>query len=173
MDFRELLRVALKEYEDEAKRLLRDLTEEERRFMPSKESHHIDFAIWHSIRAEDNLIHRGAKEDEPTWIKDGWYLKFGLGQEESGVGFTVDQVKNMPAMSVDDLFGYYDAVREETLGYIQFVDPSDLDIRSPFEKLHIQFPDITKGQVLSHILIETAQHLGQIAYIRGMIRGIE
>ena len=72
MDFRDILKLALKEYEDEAKRLLEGLTQQERRFMPSAESHHIDFAIWHSIRAEDALLNYGAKESEQIWIKDEW-----------------------------------------------------------------------------------------------------
>ena len=173
MDFRDILKLALKEYEDEAKRLLEGLTEQERRFMPSPESHHIDFAIWHSIRAEDNLLNNGAKESEPVWEKDDWYVKFGIPAEDSGGRYTIDQVKNMPPLSVVDLIQYYDAVRKETLAYVESVDPSELNKRSPFERLHIQFPGITKGQVLSHIVVETAQHLGQIAYIRGIIRGIE
>ena len=173
MDFRDILKLALKEYEDEAKRLLEGLTEQERRFMPSPESHHIDFAIWHSIRAEDALLNYGAKESEQVWKKDEWYVKFGIPAADVGGGYTINQVKEMPPLEVANLIQYYDAVRKETLAYVDSVDPGELELRSPFEKFHIQFPGITKGQVLSHIVVETAQHLGQIAYIRGIIRGIE
>jgi len=173
MDFRDILKLALKEYEDEAKRLLEGLTQEERRFMPSAESHHIDFAIWHSIRAEDALLNYGAKESEQIWIKDEWYVKFGIPAADGGGRYTINQVKDMPPLAVPNLIQYYDAVRKETLAYVDSVEPKELDVRSPFERLHIQFPGITKGQVLSHIVVETAQHLGQIGYIRGIIRGME
>ena len=173
MDFRDILKLALKEYEDEAKRLLEGLTQEERRFMPSAESHHIDFAIWHSIRAEDALLNYGAKESEQIWIKDEWYVKFGIPAADGGGRYTINQVKDMPPLAVPNLIQYYDAVRKETLAYVDSVEPRELDVRSPFERLHIQFPGITKGQVLSHIVVETAQHLGQIGYIRGIIRGME
>ena len=173
MDFRDILKLALKEYEDEAKRLLEGLTQQERRFMPSAESHHIDFAIWHSIRAEDALLNYGAKESEQIWIKDEWYVKFGIPAADGGGRYTIKQVKDMPPLGVPNLIQYYDAVRKETLAYVDSVEPRELDVRSPFERLHIQFPGITKGQVLSHIVVETAQHLGQIGYIRGIIRGME
>ena len=115
----------------------------------------------------------GAKESEQIWIKDEWYVKFGIPAADGGGRYTINQVKDMPPLAVPNLIQYYDAVRKETLAYVDSVEPKELDVRSPFERLHIQFPGITKGQVLSHIVVETAQHLGQIGYIRGIIRGME
>ena len=51
MDFRQILKLQFDEYESETKRLVQGLTDEERRFMPSGDSHHIDFALWHATRA--------------------------------------------------------------------------------------------------------------------------
>ena len=45
MDFREVLKLQLEEYQGELKRLISGLTDEERREMPSEMSHHIDFAL--------------------------------------------------------------------------------------------------------------------------------
>ena len=45
MDFREILKLQLEEYDRELKRLVSGLTDEERREMPSEASHHIDFAL--------------------------------------------------------------------------------------------------------------------------------
>ena len=61
MDFREILKLQFDEYESETERLVDGLTEEERRFMPSEESHHIDFALWHAARAEDILLNLGVR----------------------------------------------------------------------------------------------------------------
>ena len=78
MDFREILKLQLNEYQKEVERHLDGLTEQERRFMPSESSHHIDFALWHSIRAEDILLNYGSREEEQLWIRGGWAEKFGI-----------------------------------------------------------------------------------------------
>ena len=78
----------------------------------------------------------------------------------------------MPSTPIDLLLEYHEVCREQTLDYISQVDSIELDKRCPFEALHRQLPDITKGGVLAHIVVETSQHLGQIGYIRGILRGI-
>ena len=63
MDFREILKLQFDEYQSETERLIDGLSDEERRFMPSKESHHIDFALWHASRAEDILLNLGGQKN--------------------------------------------------------------------------------------------------------------
>ncbi len=171
MDFRQILKLQFDEYQSEIKRLVEGLTDEERRFIPSEHSHHIDFALWHAARAEDILLNFGAREEDQLWTHSGWHEKFEIPARDIGVGYTMDQVKEMPPTPLSLLLEYYDACREQTLDYIAKVDPSDLDVKSPFEALHHQLPGVTKGGVLAHMVVEPVQHLGQIGYIRGIIRG--
>ena len=63
MDYKEILVHQLDEYRRELDRALAGLTPEERRVMPTNESHHIDFALWHATRAEDLLVHVG------VWVR--------------------------------------------------------------------------------------------------------
>ena len=172
MDFREVLKLQLEEYQGELKRLISGLTDEERRKMPSEMSHDIDFALWHATRAEDVLLNFGAKETDQLWVQDGWHERFNIPARDVGVGYSAEQVREMPSTPIELLLGYHEACREQTLDYISHVDPLELDKRCPFEALHRQLPDITKGGVLAHIVVETSQHLGQIGYIRGILRGI-
>ena len=81
-------------------------------------------------------------------------------------------MKEMPAISLEDLLAYYKAVRAETLECVRTIDPDEMDERCPFERLHRQLPEVTKGGVLAHMVVEPVQHLGQIGYIRGIIRGM-
>ena len=141
--------------------------------MPSETSHHIDFALWHATRAEDVLLNFGARETDQLWVQGGWHERFNIPARDVGVGYSADQVMSMPATPIDLLLEYHEACREQTLDYISNVDPLDLDKRCPFEALHRQLPDITKGGVLAHLVVETSQHLGQIGYIRGILRGID
>lgn len=173
MDFREILKLQLEEYQGELKRLVSGLTDEERREMPSETSHHIDFALWHATRAEDVLLNFGARETDQLWVQGGWHERFNIPARDVGVGYSADQVMSMPATPIDLLLEYHEACREQTLDYIANVDPLELDKRCPFEALHRQLPDITKGGVLAHIVVETSQHLGQIGYIRGILRCID
>ena len=81
MDFREILKLQLEEYDRELKRLVSGLTDEERREMPSEASHHIDFALWHASRAEDVLLNVGARETDQLWVQNGWHERLKYRRE--------------------------------------------------------------------------------------------
>lgn len=34
-------------------------------------------------------------------------------------------------------------------------------------------PGYTVGRMFSHLIVEESQHLGQVAYLRGLLRGLE
>ena len=72
------------------------------------------------------------------------------------------------ATDFDGMMAYYDAVRKETLRYLDTLKAEDLD-RCPDERR----PSDSIGKALSHVIVEEAQHVGQIAYIRGIQRGID
>ena len=127
MDFREILKLQLEEYQGELKRLVSGLTDEERREMPSETSHHIDFALWHATRAEDVLLNFGARETDQLWVQGGWHERFNIPARDVGVGYSADQVMSMPATPIDLLLEYHEACREQTLDYIANVDPLELD----------------------------------------------
>ncbi len=64
---------------------------------------------------------------------------------------------------------YAEAVRETTLAFLEqstseeIGRPRDRGWREPY----------CIGSALSHLLVEESQHVGQIAYIRGMLRGLD
>ena len=115
MDYKEILLHQLDEYRRELDRALAGLTPEERRVMPTNESHHIDFALWHATRAEDLLVHVGVLGEEQVWSKQKWNDKFGIPAEDVGFGYSIIQVKDMPLISLSDLVAYHDAVRTGTV----------------------------------------------------------
>ena len=63
---------------------------------------------------------------------------------------------------------YFDQAHASLLAMIDGLDPSDLarDVYAAYrgDSLNI-------GWILGHVLAEESQHLGQVAYIRGMIKG--
>ena len=73
----------------------------------------------------------------------------------------------MPAFEPGDLWDYLDAVRGDTVEYLESIDEADLD-RCPDSAR----PDYSIGRMWSHLLVEESQHVGQVSYLRGLQRGM-
>ena len=169
MNFKDIIRMALDEYMSELRRALDGLTPEERRFQPDPESHHIDFAVWHMARVEDDWVQRFAQRTDAVWNRDGWPDRLGLPAKGSGHGYNAEQVTGLPSFDIDQMMAYYDAVREATLRYLDGLSEADLDATPHPERR----PGYAVGKMFSHVIVEESQHVGQIAYIRGIQRGLD
>lgn len=167
--------MGLTEYHEELERAVSGLTRAERRFMPGPDSHHIDFALWHIARVEDAWINRFAKQaPDQVWTRGNWAEKLGLSVREipgfgpeSGWGWSGAQVAGMPELDPDLLWAYLDDVRRDTTEYLDSISEDDLD-RCP----DAGRPQYSIGRMWSHLLVEESQHVGQIAYLRGLQRGL-
>ena len=168
MDFKVIVRMALDEYLDDLRGALDGLAPEERRFQPSPEANHIDFAVWHMARVEDRWVQDFARRSDTVWQRDGWYQRLGLPESGSGFGYTADQVTNLPRFDFDELMVYYGAVREATVSYLDSLTEEDLDVFPDPEHR----PGYTIGKMWSHLIVEESQHTGHVAYIRGLQRGL-
>ena len=168
MDSRDIVRMALAEYLGDLRKALDGLTPEERRYQPTPEAHHIDFAVWHIDRVEDEWVQRFALRTESVWKRDGWDARLGLPERDSGFGYTAEQVAGLPVFDFDALIAYYDAVRAATFAFLDGVTHEDLE-RCPHPERR---PGYTIGKMLSHVIVEESQHVGQVAYLRGLQRGL-
>ena len=160
--------MALEEYLGDLRKALDGLTAEERRFQPTPESHHIDFTVWHMARVEDDWIQRFARGAGTVWQDEGWDARCGLPSRDSGVRYTAEQVAALPEFTIGEMMAYYDSVRRETLAYLDTLSESDLEKCPQPERR----PGYTVARMLAHVVVEEAQHTGQVAYIRGMQRGL-
>ena len=158
----------MSEYMGDLERALEGLTQEERRFQPTPESNHIDFIVWHMARVEDSIVNRRLRHDSHIWESDGWYERLALRREGIGEGLSAQQAANLPAFSLDDLMDYYNSVRCGTLLYIDSLTDADLNRIPDPER-----PYWSVAAILGHLIVEEAQHVGQIAYIRGIQRGAD
>lgn len=169
MDYKDIVRMALAEYSDDMARALDGLTPEERRFQPTLDSNHIDFLVWHIAKVEDGWINAYARSTRTVWEEGDWAERLGLPEEGAGFGYDADDVRSLPTFDHDLLNEYAEAVREVTLAFLdasspeQIGRPRDRGWREPY----------CVGSALSHLLVEECQHVGQIAYIRGMLRGLD
>ena len=168
MDFKDLIRFGFDEYLRDLKTALDGLSSEERRFQPSPDSHHIDFAVWHMARVEDDWLHRFAQRTDTVWQRDGWHQRLVMSERDSGFGYTGEQVRDLPAFDMDQMLEYYDAVRVATYRYLDTLTEADL-AETPNDRR----PGYTIAEMFSHLMIEEGQHVGQVAYIRGIQRGLD
>ena len=119
-------------------------------------------------RVEDEWIHTFAKQTETIWKRHDWATMLGLPSKGSGHGYTTEQVADLPSFEIDALLSYYTSVRKTTLEYLTLLSGTDLETTpQPSRK-----PGYTVGRMFSHIIVEESQHVGQIAYLRGIQRGL-
>lgn len=135
--------------------------------------------VWHVARVEDRWLHRFAQDTTEIWQRDRWYQRCRLPESDTGVGYTVAQIEQFAVPALSDLQAYFDAVRQATVAYLQAVDPAELEVhpgRMPFPEVSggRGLPaDFTIGRMFRQLVGEENQHLGQIAYLRGLQRGLD
>ena len=166
-DFKDAIKSGLTEFLDGLKKAIDGLAPAELRWQPTLASNTIAWLVWHMARVEDRWVNRVLRGGVELWISEGWHKKFGMSEEAHGYGDSIDQVRAMPEVAMSDLLNYFDAVRQSTLTHLERMTPQQLQTTYP----HPRLKGITGAWILGHILVEESQHLGQVAYIRGMIRG--
>ena len=164
---RRILQRAFDEYFDGLQKALAGLSAEERRFRIGGDTNHIDFIVWHMARNEDGTVSACARVPE-LWRQENWHQRFGLSEEADGCAYTVEEVSSFPTVEAEVLRQYFCDVRARTQSFLDGLIEDDLDL-----PLSPSAPDVPIAQVLSHLVVEQSQHLGQVALIRGVQRGLE
>lgn len=161
---RELLRDSFTRLIEHVEELTDGLTDEIAIFRPTAAANSIAWLIWHSARQHDAQLCDVAGVEE-VWTRDGWVDRFGLDlpRDDTGYGHSPDDVGKVRA-SADLLAGYYHAVHKVTLEYIASVTVDELS-RIVDTRWN---PPVTASVRLVSIVDDSAQHLGQAAYVRGI-----
>lgn len=165
MDAKEIVVASLNQSRAYLDRSLDGLTQEDIAWRPSEECNCIAFIAWHTARVEDLFISRFIQRQTELYETQGWQEKLGT-PADSGFGYSAEQLKGWPVPKLTDLVGYVDAVRANTSSLIDGLTPEKM-----LELARPDRPPDTIGAVLSRIITETALHMGQIDYIRGIHRG--
>ena len=125
----------------------------------------IAWLVWHLTRVQDDHVAEVA-ETEQVWTAQGWAARFALpfAVEATGYGQGDDEVGAV-RVSADLLLGYYDAVHEQTLQYLDRIREDDLDtvVDRRWD------PPVTLGVRLISVADDDIQHAGQAAFVRGVV----
>jgi Protein of unknown function (DUF664) len=171
MDISELLVDAFGRVRDATHRVLDGASSSVLTYRPDPDANSIAWLVWHLTRIQDDHV-AAVADAEQQWIAGGWCERFGLPFAPSATGY--GQSSDEVAQVVVDgalLRGYFDAVHEETIRYVDALHAGDLD-RIVDERWD---PPVSLGVRLVSVVNDDLEHAGQAAYVRGIAerRGIE
>lgn len=142
------------------------LSVEELLWRPDADANHIAWLVWHLTRVQDDHL-AGVGQVPQVWLSDGWRERFGLpyDPEDLGYGQSSEQVGDFtlpdPALLVD----YHAAVHDlsvrvvgqlDDAGFARVVDDS-------------WDPPVTVAVRLVSVVNDIGQHVGQAAYVKGLV----
>lgn len=147
-------------------KVLGELTQEEAAWRPGPECNNIIWILWHFTRGEDNRVNVLIQHGKELYETDGWQKKLGT-PSDRGAGNTLEQIHAWPVPKLEIIRGYHDSVYKKALVFIKSLSAENLsEVVQPNER------QSTTGAILAVRISENAMHIGQIAYLRGIQRGI-
>ncbi|MBQ1093952.1 DUF664 domain-containing protein [Streptomyces sp. B93] len=137
---------------------------------PSPDSNSVSWLIWHLTRVQDDHIADAFGLDQ-VWLTQDWQKRFNLDlpRHDTGYGHSAAKVAKVRVDSGDLLTGYHDAVHEQTLTALRGLTAGDLE-RIVDERWD---PPVTLGVRLVSVLSDDLQHVGQAAYVRGLLQSAD
>lgn len=144
--------------------LLEGLSAEQILWRPDAEANSIGWLVWHLARVEDDHM-AGLSGREQRWPQ--WRERFGLPYEPDAIGYAMStaDVARFDVGDADLLRGYYAAVHDHTVDIVGSLGEDDF-ARIVDENWD---PPVTLAVRVVSVINDTAQHLGQAAYVRGLI----
>lgn len=124
----------------------------------------IGWLLWHLARVQDHHI-AGLADGPQVW--EQWQDRFGLpnGTDDIGYGHTSEQVDAIRIEDPQLLVDYHHEVTLATARYLGTVDEEELE-REVDQRWD---PPVTAGVRLVSIQGDCLQHLGQAAYVKGLL----
>ncbi|MEA2686345.1 MAG: hypothetical protein QOE93_1540 [Actinomycetota bacterium] len=134
---------------------------------PAPGTNPIGWLVWHLARVQDHHIAELLDADQ-VWVADGWAARFGLEPDPSnnGYGHSDEDVARVRPESAGALLEYLDEVSARTRTMLEGIGPADLD-RIVDRRWD---PPVTLAVRLVSIADDCLQHVGQAAYVRGLLR---
>ncbi len=169
MELKDFIRNELDNVKRAMTRAVDGLSHYELMWRPGPECNSIGFILFHQTRFEDSFVQARLQGKPQVWESEGWCQKLNLPIGDTGSHYTVEQLAAFPVPELKDLMGYAEAVRSRTMDYLKGMSPVDFDktISMP------RFGDLSIGAMFAMMVAHLAEHAGEIAYLRGVQRGMD
>jgi uncharacterized damage-inducible protein DinB len=162
----DLLLYAYGQIQATLRRAVEGLTPDELTERVGPEANTIAWLAWHLARVQDDHVAEVAGTEQ-VWTADDWVGRFGLPfpPEATGYGFSSDQVAQVRVPSADLLLDYAAAVHDRTAEFLRGLSDDDLDtvVDTRWD------PPVSLGVRLVSVLSDDLQHVGQAAFLRGLL----
>ena len=172
MHLSEFMAGCLDQHYNAMRRTVEGLTDQELRWMPTPECSSIGFLLWHYGRTLDRWVHARLQGVPQLWER-GWAERMGQtisDPNDTGYGYNPDQLHDFLLPDSKSLLDYGAAALESAkahLASLNEVEFDDIAVTNP------RGGTMTLSNMCQQLLWEFNQHGGQIAYLRGMQRGLE
>jgi hypothetical protein len=133
---------------------------------PGPGANTIGWLVWHLARVQDHHVAELLDTDQ-IWTTSDWPARFGLAPDphDTGYGHDADDVTRVRPDGPDALLGYLHEVDGRTRGMLERLTGAELD-RVVDRRWD---PPVTLGVRLVSIADDSLQHVGQAAYVRGLL----
>jgi hypothetical protein len=137
---------------------------------PAPDANTIGWLLWHTTRSLDRTV-GDVMYGEQLWIKDGWHVRFNRSADpnETGYQHSFEEVGNFRVPDICTLRDYQRAFVEILVKYLESLSENGLDREYPLST----HPGTTASAGMRIIgnISDCFQHIGQAAYVRGLIKG--
>jgi hypothetical protein len=149
-----------------ARHALEGLAPEDLTRSPAPETNTIAWLVWHSARVQDHHVAE-LLGCEQLWSEGEWAQRCGLAADphNTGYGHSPAEVQSVRPESGEPLVQYLEAVDQRSRAMLGRLSPGDLD-RVVDRRWD---PPVTMGVRLISVADDSLQHLGQAAYVRGLL----
>ncbi len=136
---------------------------------PRPDSNSIGWLAWHLTRSFDRAL-GDFTAAEPVWTRDGWHQRFGRPADPGETGFhhTAEEAAAFRSPDGETLLAYHRAVIAELRDYLGGLSEAELDRA-------VDSPTLGETRPLSGrlegIINDGFEHVGQAAYVRGLLKG--
>ncbi|MEQ6902173.1 DUF664 domain-containing protein [Nocardioides sp. YIM 152588] len=131
-------------------------------------SNPIGWLVWHLTRVQDDHV-AGVAGASQVWVDEGYVDRFGLPLDAAdlGYGHTAEQVTAVRGFPAALLGDYHEATYRRSVAYLGTISDADLDrvVDTRWD------PPVTLGVRLVSVANDCAQHVGQAAFVRGLLTG--
>lgn len=133
---------------------------------PTDESNSVGWLVWHLTRVQDHHIAEVLGSDQ-FWVSGDWAPRMGLEPDptNTGYGHTPAEVKSVRPESAEVLLDYLHVVDTRTSDFLE--DLSAADLERVVDRRWT--PAVTLGVRLVSVADDCLQHVGQAAYVRGLL----
>jgi hypothetical protein len=134
-----------------------------------RDANPISWLVWHLTRVQDD--HVGAAFGVPqVWTDGGWAARFGLRGDSTEIGYghrsgRVAEVSAKVSATPDLLVEYHEATYAQTIKHVSSI--TDPDLSRVVDRSWN--PPVTLGVRLVSVMDDDMQHVGQAAFVRGIL----